>query len=322
MKATRRFKNSPVNRLQMKLVGLIFTLLIVLSVGVLACKSAYVKETLLEGESRSYTVFSETYDVELTFTDSDEAKFVVNGEATNKLKVGEIFSLGNNFELEVITILYQSFAGGVHSASFEIRKIIPASEAIIPSSQYEIVDSVKDSLLDEQSKEYILDGNVYPVTVLGLNYAVAEFRIADERTDTIRKGQTFTHQKKSLEIQITNIVCENRLENANRVEFEFRRIKIPKAEELQEEIEEEDEEITEEARVIDDKKDEPNEDNQKKKPRRSRRNSSVEEPLPTPEPAVEVIYLDDININNENTETVEKDSFLERLFSKLKSWFK
>ena len=76
------------------------------------------RDTLLEGESRTYTVGSKTYDVELTFTDSDEAKFIVNGEATNKLKVGETYVLGDKSEVGVSEILYQAYAGGVHSATF------------------------------------------------------------------------------------------------------------------------------------------------------------------------------------------------------------
>lgn len=76
------------------------------------------RDTLLEGESRTYTVGTKTYDVELIFTDSDEAKFVVNGEATNKLKVGETYVLGDKSEVGISEILYQSYAGGVHSATF------------------------------------------------------------------------------------------------------------------------------------------------------------------------------------------------------------
>ena len=76
------------------------------------------RDTLLEGESKTYTIGSKTYDVELTFTDSDEAKFVVNGESTNKLKVGETYVLGDKSEIGVSEILYQSYAGGVHSATF------------------------------------------------------------------------------------------------------------------------------------------------------------------------------------------------------------
>ncbi|HLC81957.1 MAG TPA: hypothetical protein VJH68_04845 [Candidatus Nanoarchaeia archaeon] len=84
------------------------------------------RDTLLEGESRTYAVGTKSYDVELSFTDSDEAKFIVNGEATNKLKVGETYVLGDKSEIGVSEILYQAYSGGVHSATFFVgaQKIV------------------------------------------------------------------------------------------------------------------------------------------------------------------------------------------------------
>ena len=76
------------------------------------------RDTLLEGETKSYTVKDKVYDVSVTFIDSDEAKFTVNGEATNKLKVGETYVLADKSEVGVSEILYQDYAGGIHSATF------------------------------------------------------------------------------------------------------------------------------------------------------------------------------------------------------------
>lgn len=76
------------------------------------------RDTILEGETKTYKVKDKTYEVSLTFTDSDEAKFVVNGESTNKLKVGETYVLSDKSEIGVSEVLYQSYAGGVHSATF------------------------------------------------------------------------------------------------------------------------------------------------------------------------------------------------------------
>jgi len=76
------------------------------------------KDTLLEGESGTYTVDGEEYSVELTFVDADEAKFLVNGEQTNKLKDGDTYILKGGKEVGVSEILYQDYAGGVHSATF------------------------------------------------------------------------------------------------------------------------------------------------------------------------------------------------------------
>ncbi len=75
-------------------------------------------DTLLEGESKTYTVGSKTYDVTLAYVDSDEAKFTINGEATNKLKDGDTYVLSDKSEVGVSEILYQDYAGGIHSATF------------------------------------------------------------------------------------------------------------------------------------------------------------------------------------------------------------
>src|SRR3989344_3650897 len=77
-----------------------------------------VRDTLLEGESGSYTVDGEDFALELTYVDADEAKFTVNGEATNKLKDGDTYVLKSGQEIGVSEILYQDYAGGVHSATF------------------------------------------------------------------------------------------------------------------------------------------------------------------------------------------------------------
>ncbi|MEK6900858.1 MAG: hypothetical protein AABX37_00785, partial [Nanoarchaeota archaeon] len=74
--------------------------------------------TLLEGESGDYKIGDKTYTVALTYVDDTSAKFTVNGEATNKLKDGDTFVLSDKTEIGVSDVLYQSYAGGIHSASF------------------------------------------------------------------------------------------------------------------------------------------------------------------------------------------------------------
>lgn len=76
------------------------------------------RDTLLEGEKKTYSVKDKTYEVQLSFVDDDEAKFIVNGESTNKLKVGETYVLKDKSEIGVSEVLYQSYAGGVHSTTF------------------------------------------------------------------------------------------------------------------------------------------------------------------------------------------------------------
>jgi hypothetical protein len=75
-------------------------------------------DVLLEGETQTYTIGDSTYDVEVSFVDATNCKFIVNGEATNKLQDGETFVLSDGSEVGVSEVLYQSYAGGIHSCTF------------------------------------------------------------------------------------------------------------------------------------------------------------------------------------------------------------
>jgi len=75
-------------------------------------------DTLLEGESKTYTVAGVEYDVTLSYVDATNAKFIVNGESTNKLASGETYVLADKSEVGVSEVLYQAYAGGIHSATF------------------------------------------------------------------------------------------------------------------------------------------------------------------------------------------------------------
>src|SRR3989338_684748 len=74
--------------------------------------------TLLEGESSTVTAVGKEYDVALIYTDADYGKFTVNGETTDKLQKGDTYKLADGNEVGVSEILYQNYAGGVHSATF------------------------------------------------------------------------------------------------------------------------------------------------------------------------------------------------------------
>lgn len=84
----------------------------------LTLMSGSTRATMLEGETQSFTIGDKDYEVTLSFVDTDEAKFTVNGEATNKLKDGETFVLADKSEVGVSEILYQDYAGGLHSSTF------------------------------------------------------------------------------------------------------------------------------------------------------------------------------------------------------------
>ncbi len=77
-----------------------------------------VCSSLLEGEYRTYALGDKNYDTTLTYVEPGKAKFSVNGEATNKLEVGEAYVLADQSQVMVEEILYQDYAGGVHQAWF------------------------------------------------------------------------------------------------------------------------------------------------------------------------------------------------------------
>ena len=76
-----------------------------------------VHDTLLEGNTKTYTIDGTDYEVTLDFVDSNSAKFTVNGDASRDLLDGETDKVAG-VTLGVSEILYQSYAGGVHTATF------------------------------------------------------------------------------------------------------------------------------------------------------------------------------------------------------------
>ncbi len=77
-----------------------------------------VCNSLLEGETRTYTVSDANYETANLYMEPGRVKFAVNGEATNKLKVDETYLLADQSKITVEDILYQDYAGGIHQAWF------------------------------------------------------------------------------------------------------------------------------------------------------------------------------------------------------------
>ncbi len=77
-----------------------------------------VKDTLQEGDSKTYTLNGREYDVRLDYVDKDTVEFNVNGEETGALQEGSIKKLYDGILIGVSGILYQDYAGGAHSATF------------------------------------------------------------------------------------------------------------------------------------------------------------------------------------------------------------
>ncbi|MBI4452372.1 hypothetical protein HY637_03010 [Candidatus Woesearchaeota archaeon] len=76
------------------------------------------KDTLLEKQSKTYTIGGKPYEVTLNFVDTDEAQFVINGQSSRKMKDGDTDKLSDGTTVGVTDILYQDYAGGIHSSTF------------------------------------------------------------------------------------------------------------------------------------------------------------------------------------------------------------
>jgi len=77
-----------------------------------------VKDTLDEGNTKTYTIDGKDYEVTVDFIDSDSAKFTVNGEGTRDMLDGDTDKLADGTTIGVSNILYQDYAGGVHNVEF------------------------------------------------------------------------------------------------------------------------------------------------------------------------------------------------------------
>jgi len=86
----------------------------------LVLMSGSIGDTLLEGEFKTYTVGGKEYNVTLNYVDATNVKFTVNGEQTSKLQQGDTFVLKDKIEIGVSEVLYQSYPGVIHLASFYI----------------------------------------------------------------------------------------------------------------------------------------------------------------------------------------------------------
>ncbi len=77
-------------------------------------------DTISVGETRTYSVTSNSYEVTLTYVNTGVAKFVVNGVSTSQLTAGESDVLSDGNEIKLIQVIYQGYAGGTQSAEFII----------------------------------------------------------------------------------------------------------------------------------------------------------------------------------------------------------
>ncbi|MBI3035225.1 hypothetical protein HYY71_02790 [Candidatus Woesearchaeota archaeon] len=105
------------------------------------------KDTLLEKQTKTYTIGGKDYEVTLSFVDADEAQFVVNGQTTRKLKDGDTDKLADGTSVGVTDVLYQDYAGGIHSATF----FIGANKLELKDTNITDVDSTNDLKVDDNA---------------------------------------------------------------------------------------------------------------------------------------------------------------------------
>jgi hypothetical protein len=122
------------------------------------------KDTLLEGEAKTFTVKGKEYDVKCLYTNTGVAKFSVNGELTDELAVGETDKLADGTIFGLTEVLYQSYAGGVHSATFYIG----ADKLVLEDSSSLVVG---DETYSESpvSISYTISSNVLSIDSITVN---------------------------------------------------------------------------------------------------------------------------------------------------------
>ncbi len=152
--------------------------------------SGSTKATMLEGETQSFTAGDNEYEVTLSFVDSDEAKFTVNGQATNKLKDGDTYVLADKSEIGISEILYQDYAGGLHSATFFLgaRKLELRDDTINDGSHSH---QLRVGSEDIEGADVIIEGTddntTYRVSVISLNTTAEDdyFVGKDQKLSTV-----------------------------------------------------------------------------------------------------------------------------------------
>ncbi|MBT3297509.1 hypothetical protein HN385_01150 [archaeon] len=120
-------------------------------------------DTLSEGESQTYDINGVEYEVELTFTDGTDAQFSINGETTSKLADGETDVLEDGTTIGVTSISYQSYAGGIHTATF----FVGADKMVLEHGQSLSVneESISEAIVTITSSEASLDISIDDIGV-------------------------------------------------------------------------------------------------------------------------------------------------------------
>lgn len=131
------------------------------------------RDTLNEGESKTYTVNGKDYDVSLSFVGASDAKFTINGELTDSLTEGNTYTLSDKSLVGVKDISVQDFAGGIRKVEFFLGadKVV-VEDTDITNTVSDTAIKIGDDTLDDT--EAIITGsnstsNLYKVDTIQLN---------------------------------------------------------------------------------------------------------------------------------------------------------
>ena len=131
-----------------------------------------IRDTLLEANTKTYTIEGTDYEVTLTFVDSNSAKFTVNGEGTRDMPDGDTDKLSDGTTIGISEILYQDYAGGVHSVTFFLgaqKLFIKDTDITDTSSSNEL--KVDDETIDGSNAwvEGTDDGSTFKIDKIVVN---------------------------------------------------------------------------------------------------------------------------------------------------------
>lgn len=127
-----------------------------------------------EGETKTVSVGSDSFDVKITFVDEDEAILEVNGVATNKLNEGDVFKVKEDTYVAVKNILYSAKDTGVSKVEFSIG----SGKIVLETGQEVEINSEDVSDIDEYNdasvKSYIYNSTT------DIDKIVLEWELGDD----------------------------------------------------------------------------------------------------------------------------------------------
>ena len=157
-----------------------------------------VKDTLIEGNTTTYTIGGTDYETYLDFVDTDSAKFTVNGETTRDLLDGETYILGDGLTIGISEILYQNYAGGVNGVTFFLgaQKIELRDTDITDSASSDLL-TVNDEIIDDA---HVIIQGVYNGIRVGINKISVDM-IADD-SFYVAVGEKLSENEELVEPQV------------------------------------------------------------------------------------------------------------------------